>query len=120
MRHSLQCSCGDRRVFTTNTNGQTLETCNGCGYADFLRPRSVAPTEQPRNPKRSPYYVERFGGKTKKRKEPRAVDPVRFRCGHDRSTANTYQHPRGWGECRQCCIERACAAKVRRRLARAS
>jgi hypothetical protein len=93
-----RCACRGLLGFTTDHLGRALESCNACGYHGPIR-TPKAPTPKPT---RADYFRERHQAK-----KAWKADPHQFRCGHPRSTENTYQHPCGWGECRECARQRS-------------
>ena len=104
-----KCQCGALLRFATDAIGRTVEQCDGCGYEGGVRMvRTSAPP-----PTRQEYFRQRHAAK----RAAWRADPEKYSCGHPRTSENTYQHPRGWGECRQCGRDRNAASKARRKSA---
>jgi hypothetical protein len=97
-----KCRCGAVLAFSTDALGRLVERCDGCPYEGAVRRVAEPLPANVRAPRRPP--------------RP-AFDPHRFRCGHDRTTANSAYNKRGWFECRECARERTRLSKLRRAVA---
>jgi hypothetical protein len=89
---AARCRCRGSLRFTTDALGRTVESCDNCHYSGAVR--LVAILKPPSGPRR---------GKTR----APAFQLATFRCGHLRTSENSYRHPKGYSHCRECTKSKA-------------